>query len=164
MAYEDIMIPKDEDILLEWDTLEYIHHERGLGWYITGAIITLGLLIYSILFQEWSMAITIALLAAVIYLYSHEVPKPHTIYVTKLGVHVGIKFFSYSQIRAFWLVLEPGYQALYLEIVIRTPEVIVMELANQDPAELRRILSQNIPEAQGREELFLSKLGRVFKI
>ena len=154
----------DHPIHIEWDALEFMHHERGAMWYLIGGIIAALMVVYAVITQAWTMAIVIAMLAGVVYLYSHETPKVQRISISRLGIHVGRNNYHYSNIESFWVIFESDVQTLNLKLAGKMGNVEVIQLSEQDPIALREVLSQYILEEEGKEENFVDKVGRWMKI
>lgn len=154
----------DKSVLLEWDSWEYLYHNRGVGWYIIAGFIAAALIAYALITQAWTMAVVIALLAGVVYLYAHEPPKLKHVMITKLGVHTGDEIYPFSHLSSFWFIIEHDIEAVCFETLGLGRDVIVIQLGGQDPVKIRKVLLPEIPEAVGRVESALDKLTRFLKL
>ena len=155
--------PHPNDILFTWIADEYLHHERTVLWYITSFIVTILLIFYAVITSAWTMAVAVALMGAVVYLYSHEPPKLKEIVLTKLGIHFGHKYFPYHELDSFWIINEPNYKALVIKEVNRSEEIIIL-LPFDSVSEIRDILMTELPENEGKKETIINHLGRLLKI
>lgn len=160
----DVVRPNPDDILISWQANEYLHHERSVLWYLIGFTVILLLVLYGIFSSAWTMVIAVALMGAVVYLYSHEIPKVQDIVITKLGVHFGNKYYSYHQLSSFWIINEANYKAVVLDRATQFGEQIVILLPAQNVSEIRDVLLASLPENEGKEEHIWDKLGRILKI
>lgn len=152
------------EALLEWEASEYAHYEKGRTWYLIAGVLALAVIGYAIVSESYMEAVAMALLAGVVYLYSHELPSRHRIQVNKLGVQVGEQFFPYTVIRSFWLVLTPELRQLHLETTVRFGQILTIQLEDTDPILVRKVLAMEVQEASGRSEGFIDKLARLLKL
>jgi len=158
-----ILKPQPKDVLFTWVADEYLHHEHTVLWYIMGFVITALLVFYAVITSAWTMAVAVALMGAVVYLYSHEPPELKEIVITKLGIHFGHKYFPFHKLASFWIVNEHDYKALILEEVNRSEEIIIL-LPSDSVSAIRDILIKELPEKEGQSDGFSNKLGRILKI
>lgn len=161
---DHVVLPDTDDILLAWEADEFLHHDRTVVWYIMALIGIVLLIFYAIVTAAWSMAIAVALMGGVLYLYSHEAPTTRPIIITKLGVHFGHKYYSYHQLKSFWFINEPNYQALVLEVADKLNSQLMIQLHGQDMSEIRDVLLKELPEDEGKEESLIDRFGRFLKI
>ena len=154
----------EPEVLLSWDADEYIHYEKGTTWYIVAGIVTVAMIVYSLITEAYTTAVVVSILAGVVYLYAHEEPTVHRIVVNRLGIGVGEKFYPFSSITSFWLIIAPGVQQLNIETTGRFGQTVTIQLGDMDPVLVRRTLANEIPEAPGKEESFLDRLARALKL
>src|SRR3989344_9134068 len=93
-----------EEVIVNWQAPEYIHHEKSVLWFVLATIVAFALIVNAILSKQWISAIVFALLLGVIYLFAHDKPKEHVIVISNLGIHVGRHFHPFADIKSFWLI------------------------------------------------------------
>ncbi len=149
--------PKAHDrIVMEWQTLEYIHHEKSLRWYIAPGIALIALLLWAFWSGNFTMAIALVVFAAVYYyIHNYHPPKTVTITISELGIQVGQQFYPYSHIQAFWIIYDHGLKTLNLRVTGHWFADVIIQLDNQDPVDIRQYLVTQVPEWEGKQE----KLG-----
>lgn len=157
----------DENVktVLEWRTPEFVPHPRGPAWFLTAGAMVIALTAYAILTGSATMAIVFILLAGVYYLTHNQKPRIITVRVTELGVEVDGAFYPYNTVHSFWLVFKPPFiRRLYLNIGGKTPKQIKIELNDQDPVLLRRLLAREVPEIEGGEESLSDMFIRLLRL
>jgi membrane-bound ClpP family serine protease len=91
----------------EWGVQEYEQHERSSWWYI--AMITIGiiLVVYAMLTLNFLFALSIVLIAIILFLQSHDEAMVIPFAITELGIVVGTKFYSYKELNQFYIIYQP---------------------------------------------------------
>jgi len=85
--------------------------------------------------------------------------------ITELGVFYDRTFYHYTAINAFWVVYHPPFvRVLYLRLGGKTYRLLKIELNDQNPTEVRRLLSGELPEAEGMEENVFDMLTRILRL
>ena len=152
-------------LLLSWKAPEYILHQKSARWFIGAGVIMLMLIAYAIYTNSATMAIVFILLAGVYYLTHNQHPKVIDIKITELGIYVGEKFYHYHMINSFWVVYHPPYiNTLNLRLAGKTLSKVVIQLDKQNPVEVRKALSKEIPEIEGEEEGLSDTLTRLLRL
>ncbi len=151
-------------VLLRWKVPEYLYHKKGPIWKAVAIFCVIGFIIYGILTHSYPFSVVVGLFAGV-YFLTHKEPKIIEIQVTDMGVAVDHRFYEYSNIRNFWIIYRPG---VVENINFRVTKNVIKELSvllgDQDPAELREILSRFVPEISGKDESFVDLLSRKLKL
>lgn len=152
-------------VILKWKAPEFINHERGPLWFLIAGIITFIFISYAILTNSITMAIVFIVLSGVYYLTHNQEPRIIDIQITELGLYIDKKFYSYHMIRSFWIIYNPPFiQTLNLNLGKKGMGKISIQLDRQDPAKIRRILNNEIPEIEGQEESILDILIRLLRL
>ena len=160
------MIDDRSEVLLEWDTPEFIPLPRGPLWYTVAGIVMALLIGYALYTESLTMAIVFVMLAAVFLLTQNRQPGMLNIRFTEMGVHLGSRYYSYHQINSFWMIYQPPYvRSLYFRIADgKQYKVIKVELNHQNPTEVREVLLREIPEIEGAHEPFSDTLSRLLRL
>lgn len=155
---------KHDRILLEWKAPEFISHPRSKSWFLMAGIVVLALVAYAIYTNSATMAIVFIVLAGVYILTHYQEPRTIDMKITELGIYAGDDFYSYHAIESFWIIYHPRFvRELNLKFKHKTSKIVI-QLNAQDPAEVRRVLSKEIPEKEGAHESFSDVLTRVFRL
>jgi hypothetical protein len=154
-----------DKVLLEWKTPEFIPLERGPVWYSAASVIVVSLVVYAIFTDSATMAIVFILLAGMFFMTHKKRPRIVDVRITKLGVFYDKTFYHYTIINAFWIVYNPPFvRVLYLRLGGKTYRLVKIELNDQDPTEVRRLLSKELPEVEGMEEHTFDMLTRLLRL
>lgn len=152
-------------ILAQWETPEYMEHEKGQSWYLIAGLSVLAVIVYGLIFADYTMSIAFALLAAVYYVVHSQEPKNIVITITTLGIVVENQFYQFSDIENFWIVYNgSNIKVLYLRFVKRFAADVRIELMDQDPMTIKNILKTQIREISGRGETLVDRIARFFKL
>ncbi len=150
---------------IKWTAPEYIKHEKGKVWYAVAIGITLITAILGVYYQAWTFSLAIITFAIVYYIVNLEHPENIDIKVSKIGVKVGNKKYSFGEIQSFWILYDPPYlNTLNIKIKDKFLTDIAIQLNDQNPAEVREYLIRKIPELEGKSEHFSDVLLRIFKL
>jgi len=149
-------------IFMEWVTPAYPMFEKSWGWYFLMMVIVLGFVAYDVWTGGWIVSVTFLLMAAV-YFISQLKPTPTLVKVqiTDHGVRFGQRFYEYSQLKSFYLILDEDYKVLYLSVLKgleRRISILITEEVNT--AILREYLLLQIREEVGKKESFSDQLIR----
>jgi hypothetical protein len=155
----------DEPIVyIEWIAPAYRQTEKSKGWYALMALIILVFVFYGLFFSDstgWIVSITFLILAGVFYMGELKSAPSLNMKVMENGVKSGERFYSYSQIKSFWILNEENSRHLHLTLKKGTPRHIAIVVPDDmNMTELRDILLLHIPEEEDREESFSEQLIR----
>lgn len=145
------------EILKEWTIQEYERHERGFLWYIIMGGLGLFFVIYGVITNDFLFSLIIILFAIILFLQTHQEPKQILFQITELGVVVGNRFYSFSEMESFFLIYNPPYvKTLFLEPIGALKPMIRVPLLDINPVEVKNMLRAYLPENFEREEEPLS--------
>lgn len=152
-------------LLLEWHTPEYINHPKTKTWYMVAGIIMVSLIAYALYTNSATMAIVFIVLTGVYTLTHNRNPRIIYIKLTELGIYVDEIFHPYNTINSFWIVYHPPYvSTLNLKLGDRSGTHLSIQLNQQNPVEVREILSREIPEMEGQQENMMDILIRLLRL
>src|SRR3989344_982825 len=144
---------------ISWQAPEFKHYEKNAGWYIT--LIAIAVLIvgfFVILQRDYFAGITIAILTAAIVYFSRQKPEIVEIHLTNKGVHHGPIHIPYKQIKHFWVVDHEHHRTVNFETSTYLNRLMVVELEDQDPVEVREFLLAYFPEHEDTEPTVTQRL------
>ncbi|MFA6917747.1 MAG: hypothetical protein WC285_02835 [Candidatus Gracilibacteria bacterium] len=154
-----------DEAQITWEAPEYVVHQRGLAWKITMLVFVALIAGLSLYYDAWSFALVIVVFAAVYAMVHLEHPRNVQVKLSEIGIKIGFRKYSYSKIKSFWIIYEPPFvQTLNIRVEGDFIGEITIQLAGQDPSEIREYLISKIPELEGKTESFSDVLVRLFKI
>lgn len=148
-----------------WDVPEYTKYPHSKKWYAAAILVVFGGIVYSIFAEDNYLFAFILLLITIIFMY-HELREPGVSQfgITDKGIVWRGFLFPYKEVQSFWIVFEPGVQSIYFTFKKSTSPRLAVPLDDQDPEEIRGILTQYIAEDSVRDSEPLSDaVGRVLK-
>jgi hypothetical protein len=107
VAPQDDKKPSDQPEIepVHWQAHEYIHHEKGPGWFIGFAIVVILLIAAAIFFiQSVTFAILIPVMAAALIVYSHRPPRVIDYTLSRQGLHVNDHLYSFAEFKSFGVI------------------------------------------------------------
>jgi hypothetical protein len=149
-----------ENKILSWKTKEFIHYEKGTGWYLTFAALAALFIGYEIYVGDYFAALTFFIIAVIAYIFSKLTPKEVQISITDKGIKIDNFEIPYLTIKRFWMVDHAKAKALHLETTAYLNRFIVIQLDDQDPAHVRSILVEFLEESDPNRETIAQRVGR----
>lgn len=112
-------VPADEEnddtVLIRWEAPEYAHHERNMGWYVVFGVVTLVLAVVAILIiKSITFAILVPVMAVALFVYTQHAPEVLRYTLSRKGLHVNDKLFTYNQFKSFGIVDHNGMHSAVL--------------------------------------------------
>lgn len=162
---EHITTEYGQTIYHVWDVPEYTKYPHSKRWYVIAVALIFGGIAYSIFAEDNYLFAFILLLITIIFMY-HELREPGVAQfgITDQGIVWRGFLFPYKEVSSFWIVYEPGVQNLYFTFKKSTSPRLAVPLDDQDPEEIRGILTQYIAEDAIRDmEPLSDAVGRVLK-
>ena len=155
-----------DQAVFSWTAQEYIQHPKSKFWYTAAAIIIASVIVINAFTNNFTMALAVLVLAGVYqYTHSHHPPREIKITVSRMGIKVGKMIFPFSHIQLFWIIhLPPHINTLNLRVKDHFFSDVIIQLNDQDPAELREYLCGQVPEWEGKSERFSDVILRLLKL
>ena len=154
-----------DNAVLGWIAPEAIKHERGKHWKTIMSLLVILMVAGGIYYNAWTFSLAIFTFSIVYYTMKMEHPKDVEIKISNIGIKVGGRKYSFSSIKAFWIIYEPPYvKTLNIRVQGKFDGDITIQLNGQEPAAVREFLLEKIPEMEGQDEKFTDILLRIFKI
>ena len=152
-----------EELLLSWEAPDFEDHERNASWYVAAGAFALALFAYSIYTSDWFFAVVVVALVIVTFKYLKISPKTNTYGISRVGIQVNEKLYSYDQLHSFWIVYQPPTKVLNVLTTRRYMPQLSMQLVDQDPVMIKKILKKFMPEQEKRGENPIDKVTRMLK-
>jgi hypothetical protein len=97
------------------------------------------------------------LFAIILFLQAHQDPKQISFKITELGVVVGNRFYSFSELDSFFIIYNPpDVKTLFLETKEVLKPMIRVPLLDMNPVDVKNVLRAYLPENFERENEPLS--------
>ena len=152
------------NILAEWTAHEFQHREKGPGWYLTLAVLAVLIVAYELIQRDYFAALTLFIAAVVIGYAASLYPDEITVSISDDGIHIGDSFVPYHNIRKFWIVSHDKANEIHLETTAYFNSHLIVQLAEEDPKEIREILRNYIPESRPNYEKVSHRISRRLRL
>jgi hypothetical protein len=130
---------------VQWDASEYIHHQKGFGWYLVLGFIVLVLTGLSIWAQNWTFAVLTIVMGIATAVYAGRSPGQVHYALTAQGLQIDQKHYNYSDFRAFGILPDGGLFSIVLIPTKRFMPAITIYFAEQDGERIVDVLGASLP-------------------
>lgn len=109
-------VPLDDNVvLLRWQGTEYTHDARSIKWYIIfGLVAVIAVALAIIVLKSITFAILIPVMVAALLFYVRRPPEVLNYILSRKGLHINDKLFSFDQFKAFGIVTFNGAHSVTL--------------------------------------------------
>ena len=151
-------------VLLEWQSLDSHPHERSSRWYAVGGVFVIAFAAYGLIEGSWSTTLLALLIGAMYFLMRNVQPGNVLVQIDGLGIRVGSSHTPWVQLKEFWIVVADNHVELHATRKNPLmPEVSVF-IQEVDPAVVREVMLQFLPEREGMNERLLDFITRILKL
>lgn len=108
--------PSDDDTaLLRWQATEYLHHDRSALWYtVLSCVVVLFIILAIFVFHSVTFAILIPVMLVALVVYVRRPPSILNYILSRKGLHVNDRLYTYDQFKAFGVVTHDGTHSVVL--------------------------------------------------
>lgn len=105
----------DDEALIRWQATEYVHQERTALWFVVLALVVIVLMALAIIvIKSVTFAILLPVMAATLVIYVKRPPAANDYIVSRKGLHINDRLYTYDQFRSFGLVQHAGHNSIVL--------------------------------------------------
>ena len=143
--------------LASWKVKKFESFPKHPWWLFALFVIAILLLIYSLATDNFLLSLIVILAGIIAYLFEKKEPETYHFAICETGIIAHNKFYDFTEIEDFWIFYEAGEMArkeLSLRTESRFLPYIHIPLGQQDPNEVRKILSRFLVEDIHRESLW----------
>jgi hypothetical protein len=149
---------------ISWQAPEFAEYRKHPLWFVGFGLVIALLVLFGIYTQSWTTAVLFTLFGLLGVIYASSKPKTVTIKITGSGIQVNSLEYSYRVIKKFWIMYHPPeVKTLYLETNAYLDRIVKIELANQNPNDVRDILKQYLEEDLDQTESVADMIARKIK-
>jgi hypothetical protein len=149
------MIIHEKTIVFAWEATEVEHREKTNDWYWGLGVATLAGVILCIIFQNYLLAVLLAVGGIMLGLYGNDRPHPVHVEISERGVALNKNLHLFKDMKSFWifrdrrgrdrLMLVTGRQILPMHVLTFSEGI--------DPVTVRLFLLKHIPEKETKESI-----------
>lgn len=111
----EALAPDDDEVRLQWQSPEYMHHDRTPRWYFAAIAVAVVLVLVAIfVFRSPTFAILIPVMMVALFVYIRSVPDVVQYTLSRKGLHLNDKLISYDTFKSFGVTTTGEVHALHL--------------------------------------------------
>lgn len=135
---------------VEWTASEFVAHDKGVGWYLILALVSLiiGGLVYLITSDIFSTAVVI-ILGIIFGVAGSRKPRVLTYRLTREGITAGNKFYPYGDYKSFAYLDEHPFASIVFIPLKRFGFPLSVYLAPEDEHRVLEVLATHLPLERG---------------
>lgn len=146
--------PKKSDQSLAWSASEYIEHQRGLGWYVVLALLTLAISAGLYFLKDIFAAISVLVVGAILVLFVQRKPQQIPYELSERGVQIGEKLYNYNQFKSFSVIREGALSSVSFLPLKRFMPPISAYFDPKDEQKIIDIIGDHLPyEERGPDKM-----------
>jgi len=152
--------------IIAWEVDEHPHHIRTVLWYVFGAIVAVGLILFAVATANYTFAVVIMMIGVITLISTFREPDKIDVVVTTTGIVIENSFYGYQSIKDFSIIYEPPHtKVLYLDFVTPWHPLVSVPLEEVDPNRIREVLLTFCMEnLERQEETLTDVIRRVYKV
>lgn len=146
--------PKKPFNPVSWEAPEYTYIPKTKDWYWLIGIIAAGLVILSVMLNNFLFSIFIIIAAITVMVTGRRKPKITSFEISSRGISIGNKLYPYDYLKSFWIHYDPPRKKeLSLESKKTFMTYITLPLGSTDPNIIRERIVRFLPEKEHNESL-----------
>lgn len=134
-----------DEASVSWEASEYVHHQKGILWFLTLGIVSAVILGVALWFQAWSFAVLVVIMAVAVGVYALRKPRPVHYSLTDQGIKIGEKIYNYGDFRAFGVIPDGGVFSVMLLPTKRFMPAITVYFGEPDGERIIDMLGSRLP-------------------
>ncbi|MDB5163230.1 MAG: hypothetical protein JWN28_838 [Candidatus Saccharibacteria bacterium] len=101
---------------ITWTAQEYVHLDKGTGWFVLFVLIVLGLVAIDIfLLKSWTFSALVVVMAVAIIIYIRRPPRTLTYALSPTqGLYVGEQLYHFDEFKAFGIIKDGDDHSIML--------------------------------------------------
>lgn len=140
-------IPNEAPV--SWTAQEYIHEDKGVGWYIIFVIVVIGLIAADIfLLRSWlyTFSVLVVVMAVALVVYARRPPRDIQYTLSgKQGLYIGERLYHLSDFKAFGLIKDGEHHSIMLIPIKRFAPGVSVYFPEDAGEQIVDILGQRLP-------------------
>jgi hypothetical protein len=119
MTSEELDEARANEVAYSWEASEYVHHHKGMGWYL-GLLGLLAVLVAAaVLLKLWLTIGAFLVMALAIVVYARRPPRTLLYELSQKGIMIDGKEYPYAEFRSFGVLKDLEWHTIDLEPVRR---------------------------------------------
>lgn len=148
-AASDQTTPLPDETPVQWVAREYVHQEKGAGWYAVFALVAALFIAADIFLLKswlWSFSFLVVVMAVSLVVYSLRPPRDiHYTLSGKQGLYIGERLYHLSDFKAFGLIKDGDHHSIMLIPLKRFAPGVSVYFPDEAGEQIVDILGQRLP-------------------
>ena len=135
---------------LRWQAPIAYRRHGAVAPYVFAAIILIGAVLIAIFQQDVITTILFALIGIMLIVHTYRALPQIEVELSPRGIKAGEKSYRYDDIASFWIDYRPEHDVKEISLHLKrwTVPLAKIQLEDEDPVQVHRILIEFIPEAK----------------
>lgn len=144
---EQLPVAEQPEALVRWTAREYVHLEKGIGWFVLFAIVVLGLIAVDVFFlKSWTFSVLVVVMAVAVIVYIRRPPRDIQYTLSgNQGLYVSEKLYHLTDFKAFGLIDDDGHHSIMLIPVKRFSPGVSVYFPEEAGEQIVDILGARLP-------------------
>lgn len=136
-----------DDDPVNWSAQEYIHMEKGGGWFAIFILVVLALIATDIfILRSWTFSALVIVMAVAIIIYSRRPPRTlHYVLSGSQGLYVGERLYHFDEFKAFGMIRDGDHYSIMLIPRKRFSPGVSVYFPEEAGEQIVDILGQRLP-------------------
>jgi len=131
---------------IDWTASEFVAHHKNASWYLAlvGITLLLAAIVY-VLTKDVISTVVVGVVGVSFGFFAARKPRELHYGLDTSGIHMGDKFYPYSQFKSFSLIEEDAAQSVWLMPLKRFMPILTMYFDPNDQDKIANTLSNFLP-------------------
>ena len=139
---------------ITWEAPEYLHIKKSPDWYWAVGILTVGIFVVALIFNNYLFGIFVLVGGFTVALYGARPPRVMRFTISGEGIRIENRVYPFETLKSFWIFYRPpDIKELSVESEKLIMPRIQIPLGDTNPVEVRAFLKQFLSEQQQEESL-----------
>jgi len=143
-----------EQQTISWSAPEYVYVQKSVDWFWALGIIAISGAVLSFFLNNILFSFLLIIGAFSLGLYGARKPEMQDIEISKRGIRINGKLFSYSELHSFWVDQERHEPIILLRVNKFFSPYLSIPLGDMDPEVVEDALAQFIRQREQSEPVF----------
>lgn len=130
---------------IQWEASEYIHHEKGVLWFVVLGAITVVLGGVAIWLQAWTFLALLLVMVIALVVYANRPPRTLHYSLSQNGLTIDNRQYQYEEFKAFGIQHDGAFYSVVLIPTKRFMPAVNMFFDEKDGEEIVDILGSHLP-------------------
>jgi hypothetical protein len=148
---------------VQWEASEYIHHDRGVLWFVALGAVVLVLGGLAFWLKAWTFLGLLVVMVAALVVYTHRPPRTLSYSLSMHGLNIDGKRYHYEEFKAFGIQHDGVFYSIVLIPIKRFMPAVTMFFDHNDGEGIVDILGTHLP-MQEMEPDFMDQVLRKLRL